>query len=68
LVSRGTASAAIALSRERRGDRAVTACGGPLWVGVGLAVFQQVTGINAVICYSERFSWPEPVAAGLWGG
>jgi hypothetical protein len=39
-----------------------------LWVGVGLAVFQQVTGINAVICYSERFSWPEPVAAGLWGG
>jgi len=25
-----------------------------LWVGVGLAVFQQVTGINAVIYYSDK--------------
>ena len=25
-----------------------------LWVGIGLAVFQQITGINAVIYYSDR--------------
>ena len=55
----GARSRPTSTSTSRRGRRAGARCSAPslrtpLWVGIGLAVLQQVTGINAIIYYANE--------------